>query len=207
VGLDDPAERPAAHALAVREGAALAPGDDVLVRIRGLEQLGDEAALADAGYADEGHELSRLLRASVRESVGEQVALALAADERRPQLLLHVAAEARPGAERLPDLDRLGFPLRLDRRRLAVVDRLPRRADVLRIEVLRACGRADEVREEDRHHLPLLARGRGHGRERGSAHPTEAGAFGILLAARGADLHASYRKGLLAAREDAEPGQ
>ena len=62
------------------------------------------------------------------ECVGEQASLALASDERRAQLLLHVAAEARPGAYRLPRLDRLRLTLRLDRRRLAVVDRVPRRA-------------------------------------------------------------------------------
>ena len=123
VRLDDLAERPEADALAVGERAALPPGDELGVGLGDLEQLGDEAALADPGHADERDELRGLLSPRARERVGEQAALALAADERRPQPLLDVAAEARAGGDRLPDPDRLGLPLRLDRRRLAVVDR------------------------------------------------------------------------------------
>ena len=158
VRLDDLAERPEAHALAVREGAALPPGDDLLVGVGDLEQLGDEAALADAGHADERDELRRLLRARPRQRVGEEVALALPPDERRPQLLLDVAAEARAGADRLPHLDRLGFPLRLDRRRVAVVDRVARGAvrpfadedPVDRRRALQPRGRVDDVAGDHR---------------------------------------------------------
>src|SRR5262249_20279551 len=57
VRLHDLAERPEAHALAVRERPALAPVDQVGIGLSDLEQLGDEPALADAGDADERHEL------------------------------------------------------------------------------------------------------------------------------------------------------
>src|SRR5581483_8991624 len=111
VGLDDLAERPEADTLAVGQRAALPPGDQVRVGLRDLEQLRDEAALADAGHADERDQLGRLLRARPVERVGEEAALPFAPDERRPELLLDVAAEARPRRHRLPDLDRLRLPL------------------------------------------------------------------------------------------------
>src|SRR5579859_1094175 len=126
VRLDDLAERPEAHALAVGEGTTLTPGDDLLVCVGDLEQLGDEAALADAGDADERDELRRLFRAGALEGVGEEAALALPADERRAQLLLDVAAEAGAGGDDLPDRDRLRLPFRLDRGRVAVLDHVAR---------------------------------------------------------------------------------
>ena len=242
----------------------------------------------------------------MRESVGEQAPLAFAADERCPQLLFDIAAEARASGDSLPHLDRLRLPLRFHRRRLPVVDRVPGRAvcpladeypvdrrctlqpggrvddvardhpltlggacverderlagvdggadlklladrvadrdgrshgalrvvlvrdggaedghhrvadelldratvplelgpelrvirreggaDVLGVETLGACRRADEVGEEDRHDLPLLARGAGCGRERSAAHPAEAEALGVLLSAGRTNDHVS----------------
>ena len=90
---------------------------------------------------------------------------------------------AEDGHHRVADelLDRAAVPLELGAE-LRVVRR-ERRADVFGVEPFRACRRADEVGEEDRHDLPLLARGRGGRNERGAAHPAEAGAVGILLAA------------------------
>ena len=66
---------------------------------------------------------------------------------------------AEDGHHRVADelLDRAAVPLDLGAQ-LRVVRR-ERRADVLRVEPLGACRRADEVGEEDRHDLPLLARG------------------------------------------------
>ena len=46
--LDDLAERPERDAVAVREAAAVAPGDDLLVLLDGLAELRDEPALADS---------------------------------------------------------------------------------------------------------------------------------------------------------------
>src|SRR4029077_16526700 len=106
----------------------MSPVYDLLGFVGDLEQLGDEAALADPGDSDECDELCGLLPACALEAVCEQASLALAPDERGPQLLLDVAAEAGAGGHCLPDLDRLGLPLRLDRRRLAVIDDVARRA-------------------------------------------------------------------------------
>src|SRR5689334_18183363 len=80
--LHDLAERPYAPALAVRERAALPPPVDVGIRVERREELGDEAALADPGDADERHQLRGLLTAGARKRVGEQEQLALSTDER-----------------------------------------------------------------------------------------------------------------------------
>ena len=80
VRLDDLAERPEAHALAVREGTALAPGDDLLFCVRDLEELGDQAALADPRNADEGQKLGDALVTGTVEGVTQGVQLALATD-------------------------------------------------------------------------------------------------------------------------------
>jgi hypothetical protein len=62
------------------------------------------------------------------------------------------------------------------------------RANILRIARLRAGGRADEVGEDDRHDLPLLARlGRRH--ERGSALRAELRDLGVLVPTRRAGPH------------------
>jgi hypothetical protein len=55
--LDDLPERPEGHAVAVRQAAAVAPRDDLLVVRHGLAELCDEPALADARHADEGNQL------------------------------------------------------------------------------------------------------------------------------------------------------
>src|SRR6185437_12408006 len=74
--------------------------------------------------------------------------------------------------------------------------------DVLGVESLRARRRADEVGEEDRHDLPLLARGLGDRREGGPAHAAEAEALRVLLAAGRTRDHARTVNLLLESVED-----
>ena len=124
LGLDDLAERPQRHAVAVGETASLTPGDELRIGVDDALQLVDEAALPEPGDADEGDELRRPLVQRAVERVAEDGELAVAADELRPRLVRDVDAEAREGdLRRLPDGDRLALPLGLDRRRLAVLDR------------------------------------------------------------------------------------
>ena len=84
-------------------------------------------------------------------------------------------------------LDRAAETLELAAQALPV--RSEHRADVLRIELLRARGEADEVGEEHRHDLALLAARLG-GAERGAAGEAEPGAVRVVLPADGARQHA-----------------
>ena len=61
--LDDLAESPEAHTLAVRQRAALPPSNDLLVRIDNRKELADQPALAYPRDAGHGHKL-RLALAS-----------------------------------------------------------------------------------------------------------------------------------------------
>ena len=124
LGLDDLRERPEGHAVAVGEGAALSPGDELDVLVDRPEELGDEPALADAGHADERDELWRALLAHARQRRDEQLELAAAADERRRCRLVDVDAETGAGRQRLPGADRVALPLAEDRLGVAVVDRM-----------------------------------------------------------------------------------
>jgi hypothetical protein len=90
------------------------------------EELEDEAALPDPWLADQRQELGRVLLPDALERPLEQLELALAAHQRRPRLD-DVDTEPGTGLQRLPDIDRLGLPLRFDRGRIAVLDRLSRR--------------------------------------------------------------------------------
>ena len=60
------------------------------------------------------------------------------------------------------------------------------RADVLRVELLRLRGEADEVDEDDRDGLPLLAERALLGLERPRARVAEPGAVRVLLSTTGA---------------------
>ena len=125
--LDHLGERPEADALAVGKRAALAPEDELGVLLAAFDrghQLTDEAALPDAGDADERDELGRFLKSRARERALQQLELAFAADELGGALLSEVDAETGARLYDLPDGDRLLLSLRLDRRGLAVVDRL-----------------------------------------------------------------------------------
>jgi hypothetical protein len=63
-------------------------------------------------------------------------------------------------------------------------------AHVLRVELLRSSGEADQIGEEDRYDLALFPRRRLLGGERRGAGVTEARAFRVLLAAFCAERHA-----------------
>ncbi len=85
VGLDtdrdeDLDERPVRDPLAVREAAA---AQDVGRVADALEEVGDEARLADAGRAEQREEPARAVGDGVLVVAPEPLALALASDERR----------------------------------------------------------------------------------------------------------------------------
>ena len=69
------------------------------------------------------------------------------------------------------------------------VVRREQRPHVLRVELLRTRGEADEVGEQDRHDLPLLAHGWHGSLERRAARATEAGVLCVLRRAARADDH------------------
>ena len=122
LGLDDLAERPVADALPVRQRPPLPPCNQLLVCVDDLEELGDQAALADARNADERHELGGQLGAAAFEGVREEPALSLTSDQRGSGRDVDVEAEARARCDNLPDGDREGLALCVDRRRLPVLD-------------------------------------------------------------------------------------
>ena len=127
--LDHLAERPERDAVAVRKTTAAAPRDETgVVGERALE-LPDEAALPDAGHADERHELNGAVAASARDRVDDQAQLLLAADQRRERARLVRVPELRPCAKRLVDRDGVGLSLRLEDAALAVLDRRLGRAE------------------------------------------------------------------------------
>ena len=126
--LDDLAQRPQRDAVAVGEAATLAPGDEIGVFVDDAAELVDEAALADSGDADERHELRRSRVARAVERVAQDSELVLAADELGARLVRDVDSGPSPHLGRLPDRDRLGLPLSVDRRRLLVVDDRTRRS-------------------------------------------------------------------------------
>ena len=68
-----------------------------------LEQLVDEAGLADSGNADQRDELRLAFGDDASERADEELAFALAADERCAALLRDVHAEPGAGGDRLPD--------------------------------------------------------------------------------------------------------
>jgi hypothetical protein len=84
--------------------------------------------VADAGNADERHQLRRALLAGAHECTDQLLDLALTPYERDARARREVDAEARPRLHDLPDREGLLLALRLDRALLAEVDRLRRRA-------------------------------------------------------------------------------
>src|SRR5205814_5452497 len=97
----------------VREGSALSPRHDRLgVAVHDLEQLADQAALADAGDADERDELRRAFAPRSSQRVDQEPELARAPDQRGPGPLFDVETEPGARGDRLPNQDRLGLALR-----------------------------------------------------------------------------------------------
>jgi hypothetical protein len=93
-----------------------------------LEELPDEAALADPRNADERHELRLALLPHSPERRGQRVQLTCAPDEPRTAVLPDVHAEARACLDRFPHRHGSRFALRLDGLRLVIVDHVPGRA-------------------------------------------------------------------------------
>ena len=122
--LHDLAERPERDPVPIGEAATLAPRDELGVGVDEALQLVDEAALADAGDADEREELRRAFVARAFERIAHEVELTLASDELRARLVCDVDAEAGVSRDHFPDGDRLGFSLGFDSGRLAIVDGL-----------------------------------------------------------------------------------
>ena len=119
--------------------------------------------------------------------------------ERRPDRTLRVVlvcdGSAEDGHDGIADELLHGAAEALDLRAQAREVRREHAADVLGVELLGAACEADEVGDEDGDDLTLLARGFVFGRERRTARVTEAGALGVLLAARGANRHADSVRG------------
>ena len=122
--LDHLGQGPEGRSGPVRERAALAPVGELVARADRLHQLVDEPALADAGNADERHELRRPLLACATQGVPHGVELGLAADERRAGAVEEVDTESGTRRSRLPHDDRPLLALDQDRRRRLVLNRL-----------------------------------------------------------------------------------
>ena len=90
-----------------------------------LEELEDQAALADTRHSDERDELRLLLANNARQRLAQQTQLVCSPDERRAALALDTDACEWPHC--LPSRHRLGFPFRQNRSRRLVLDRALRR--------------------------------------------------------------------------------
>ena len=110
------------------EAATLAPRDELGVRVDDLGELVHEPALSHSRDGHQSDELWDPLVAGALECVSQDGELALAADELGAHVMGDVDAETRSCCERLPYRNRLGLALRVDRGRIAVLDRLARRA-------------------------------------------------------------------------------
>src|SRR6266508_4040262 len=120
--LHDLADGPEGDSFAVWETAALSPTHSVATRRNGLEQLVRQPALADPWNADERDELRRSLGADACERVGEEVELALPADQLGSTALHHIDADRGPVCDRFPNTNGLLLALRLDRLAFPVLD-------------------------------------------------------------------------------------
>jgi hypothetical protein len=125
--LHDLPERPEGDALAVGEAAPVPPGDELRPIVEGASELSDEAALPNAGLANDRDELNRALALGTEERLMEEVALELAPDERCLGRRLRLA-DATSCLDRAPRCDRLGLPLRGYRFEPLVRDRTVGRA-------------------------------------------------------------------------------
>jgi hypothetical protein len=126
--LHDLSERPEADALTVGQRAAHPPRHSLPFPFECCEELGEQAALADPGHADERDHLGRALAARPVEQPAQELQLVATTDQRS---LRRLRLDPSPSPERLPDRDWLPLPLDRDRLRLPVVDRRPRRPERL----------------------------------------------------------------------------
>ena len=118
---DHLAERPERDALAVGGRSPGVPENRLDDAVEVLRQLPDEPALARSGHADDGHDPRPSLATGCVEQVLEQAELAVAAEERRLELVAPSAAAALGD-----DADRAECR---HRRFLALEDLLPRRLE------------------------------------------------------------------------------
>ncbi len=109
-GLDHLGERPVRHAFAIRQAATL----EHARALRGVDELADEAALADAGLSVDREEMRAAVAHRSLVRVLEQLQLGFAADERG------VDVHVRPvdGADHAPGAHRRAHPLQLERPRV-----------------------------------------------------------------------------------------
>jgi hypothetical protein len=126
--LHDLADRPEAHARAVRQRAALPPPDELGALLEPLEQLAHEPRLTDAGNADQRDELRLALSDRAVECIEDDAELAVASHERGEHALLEVHPETGRRLHRLPHLDRLGLAFCRHGLVLRVLDPVARRA-------------------------------------------------------------------------------
>ena len=111
VGLEDLAQGPERDPLAVRQAAALAPGDEAGLRVGVRAELGDEAALAHAGLAHDRDETHRVGGHALVEEALEERQIDLAANERAAVGAGDVGTETGAGRGGLEHPDRLGLSL------------------------------------------------------------------------------------------------
>jgi hypothetical protein len=104
-------ESPEGDPVSVGEGAALAPEDHLRPAINVLEELPDQAGLADSGRTNERDEPWLAAEHNLVEHVDEHLELARPADERAgvPEA---VCADSPTGGDHLPDGNRGGLSLR-----------------------------------------------------------------------------------------------
>ena len=107
-------KRPERDALAVGEAPSAVPPDVLGETVDVLEELPAQARLADAGDADDGHEVRPSLRRGGVEELLDEPELSVPSHERRLQTRrLERSTPPRRDPQRLPGSDRLGLPLEL----------------------------------------------------------------------------------------------
>ena len=151
--LDDLRQRPEALALAVGKGSSLTPEVELGGRVGGLEQFGDQTALADSGHADQREQLGRRLALAPRERLAEKTEFAGPADDRVERLFVQVAAEASPCLHHLPHWHGPRFSFGLHRLVIPVFDHPLRGAvgllahedAVYRSSALKPCSGVEDV--------------------------------------------------------------
>ena len=126
--LDDFRERPERDPVAVGKTAALAPRDQLRVCVDDPPELVHEPALAHSRDGDERDQLWDPLVPRAIERVAKNGELPLATYELGTRVVGDINAEAGARLLCLPDRNRIGLPLGVDRLDLAVVDRLPGRS-------------------------------------------------------------------------------
>ena len=122
MGLEDLSQRPIRDALSVREASPLAPDGDVGRAVEVRPELGDDPALPDPGFADDGDELDATPGDRLLEYAPEDREVHLATDEWGVVRTREVGAQVRTRRDRMEDADGLGLAFEGCRRQLLVVE-------------------------------------------------------------------------------------